>query len=252
MLDKRLTYSCGYWKNARNLDEAQENKLNLICRKTELRPGMKVLDLGCGWGSFARYAAELFDVSVVGYNISTEQVRFARENCAGLPVEIRQQDYREATGSYDAVVSVGFFEHVGFKNYREYMEVCNRCLKDDGVSLLHTIGVNTSKSYNNPWSDKHIFPNGMLPSVSRIARAMEGLFVFEDLENFGPDYDKTLMSWYRNFQDAWPDLKDHYGDRFYRMWRFYLLSSAGGFRCRNNQLWQAVMTKSPRRQPSWR
>lgn len=249
MLDKRMTYSCGYWKNATNLDGAQEDKLNLICRKLDLKPGMHVLDLGCGWGSFAKYAAGKFEVSVVGYNISKEQVKLAKANCYGLPVEIRQKDYREAEGHYDAVVSVGFFEHVGCKNYRTYMEIVNRCLKPDGVSLLHTIAANVSLGHINPWSDRYIFPNGMLPSVSQIAKSMEGLFIFEDLENFGPDYDKTLLCWYHNFEEAWPSLKAHYSDRFYRMWRYYLLSSAGGFRSRGNQLLQVVMTKAPRRQP---
>jgi cyclopropane-fatty-acyl-phospholipid synthase len=252
MLDKRLTYSCGYWKGAQSLDEAQENKLNLICRKIELKPGMTILDLGCGWGSFARYAAMEFGASVVGYNISTEQVRLARQLCSGLPVEIRQQDYREATGQFDAVISIGFFEHVGYKNYRTYMKVCNRCLKESGVALIHTIGTNRSTTLNNPWSHRYIFPNGMLPSVSQAAKAMEGIFVLEDLENFGPDYDKTLMAWYQNFEKAWPRLMGRYDDRFYRMWRFYLLSSAGGFRCRNQQLWQFLLTKAPRLQPTWR
>jgi cyclopropane-fatty-acyl-phospholipid synthase len=251
-LDRGMNYSCGYWKNAGNLDEAQEDKLNLVCRKTGLKPGMKVLDLGCGWGSFARYAAEHYDVSVTGYNISAEQVRLARKMCTGLPVEIREKDYREAEGIYDAVVSIGFYEHVGYKNYRTYMEVCNRCLKDTGINLLHTIGGNVSKINTNPWTHKYIFPNGMIPSISQVAKSMEGIFVFEDLENFGSDYDKTLMAWYQRFNDAWPALRNKYGDRFYRMWRYYLLSCAGGFRSRNNQLWQFVMTKSPRKQPRCR
>ncbi len=249
MLDKRLAYSCGYWKNAGNLDEAQENKLELICRKIGLKPGMRVLDLGCGWGSFAKYAAEKHEVSVVGYNISKEQVRLANSLCLGLPVEIRQKDYRDAEGSYDAIVSVGFFEHVGSKNYRTYMEIVDRCLKPDGISLLHTIGLNESNVPMTSWSDKYIFPNGQLPSVSQIAKSMEGLLVFVDLENFGSDYDKTLMCWYDNFNSAWPSLREQYGDRFYRMWRYYLLSSAGGFRCRRNQLWHVVMTKPSRALP---
>lgn len=252
MLDKRLNYSCGYWKNAGNLDEAQENKLNLICRKTGLKPGMKVLDLGCGWGSFARFAAEKYEVKVTGYNISTEQIRLARKLCSGLDVEILQQDYREAEGTYDAVVSIGFFEHVGYKNFRTYMEVCNRCLSDNGISLLHTIGTNQSTTFTNPWTNKYIFPNGVVPSVSQVAKSMEGIFVLEDLENFGPDYDNTLIAWYQNFNDAWPTLQDKYGERFYRMWRYYLLSCAGGFRSRNNQLWQFVMTKAPSKQPRCR
>ncbi len=249
MLDKRMNYTSAYWKDAKTLDEAQEAKLKLICEKTGLKPGMTVLELGCGWGGFAKYAAENYGVHVTALNISKEQVKLARELTKGLPVEIKQQDYREAAGVYDAVVSVGVMEHVGYKNYRTYMEVTDRCLKDDGIALIHTIGGNVSSTHTNPWNDKYIFPNGMLPSVAQLAKAMEGLFVFEDFHNFGPDYDKTLMAWYDNFNRSWPGLKEEYGDRFYRMWRFYLLSSAGGFRSRSTQLWQVVMTKQGREQP---
>jgi cyclopropane-fatty-acyl-phospholipid synthase len=252
MLDSRLNYTCAYWKNAKTLDEAQEIKLELVCQKINLKPGMTVLELGCGWGSFAKYAAEKYSAKVVAVNISKEQVHLSRELCQGLPVEIRLQDYREVDGKYDAVISIGILEHVGYKNYRKYMEVVNRCLKADGIAFIHTIGSNISLTYTNRWTDKYIFPNGMLPSISQIAKAMEGLFVMEDWHNFGPDYDKTLMAWYHNFQHAWPTLKAKYGDRFYRMWRFYLLSSAGSFRSRHQQLWQIVMTKTGRAQPNCR
>jgi cyclopropane-fatty-acyl-phospholipid synthase len=252
MLDARMCYTCGYWKNADTLDAAQEAKLELVCRKIGLKPGMSVLELGCGWGSFAKYAAEKYDAKVVGVNLSTEQVRLARELCKGLPVEIRQQDYREVQDTYDAVISIGILEHVGYKNYRTYMEVVNRCLKHDGIAFIHTIGGNTSSTYTNRWIDKYIFPNGMLPSIAQIGTAMEGLLVMEDWHNFGPDYDTTLMAWYDNFERAWPQLKDKYGDRFYRMWRFYLLSCAGAFRARTQQLWQIVMTKTGRKQPNCR
>ncbi|MCD6201144.1 MAG: cyclopropane fatty acyl phospholipid synthase [Bacteroidales bacterium] len=249
MLDKRMNYTCAYWKNAKTLDEAQEAKLDLVCRKTELKPGMKVLELGCGWGSFAKYAAEKYGVHVTAYNISEEQVKLARELTRGLEVEILQKDYREAEGKYDAVISIGIMEHVGYKNYHTYMEITDRCLKEDGVALIHTIGGNISTTHTNPWTDKYIFPNGMLPSVAQLSEAMEGLFVIEDLHNFGPDYDKTLMAWFGNFDKSWPELKDKYGERFYRMWKFYLLSAAGGFRSRSNQLWQIVMTRPGRQQP---
>ncbi len=252
MLDSRLNYTCAYWKNAANLDEAQGSKLDLICKKINLKPDMTVLELGCGWGSFAKYAAEKYGANIVAVNISKQQVKLARELCRGLPVDIRLQDYREADGKYDAVISIGILEHVGYKNYRTYMEVVDRCLKDDGIAFIHTIGSNLSTTFINRWTDKYIFPNGMLPSISQIAKAMEGLFVVEDWHNFGPDYDKTLMAWYQNFNNAWPQLKDKYGDRFYRMWRFYLLSSAGGFRSRSQQLWQTVMTKTGRKQPNCR
>jgi len=252
MLDKRLNYTSAYWKNATNLDEAQEAKLDLVCRKIELEKGMTVLELGCGWGSFARYAAEKYGAHVVGLNVSRQQVELGRELCKGLPVELRLQDYREATGQYDRVVSIGIMEHVGYKNYRTYMEVVDRCLKDDGIAFIHTIGGNISTTYVNAWTDKYIFPNGMLPSIAQLAKAMEGLFVMEDWHNFGPDYDKTLMAWYHNFENSWDQLKDKYGERFYRMWRYYLLSSAGGFRSRAQQLWQIVMTKPGREQPNCR
>jgi cyclopropane-fatty-acyl-phospholipid synthase len=252
MLDTRLNYTSAYWKDAENLDQAQEAKLDLVCKKINLKPGMTVLELGCGWGSFAKYAAEKYGAQVVAVNISREQVRLARELCRGLPVELRLQDYRTVDGEYDAVISIGILEHVGYKNYRTYMEVVNRCLKDDGLAFIHTIGSNTSTTHVNRFTDKYIFPNGMLPSISQIAEAMEGLFVMEDWHNFGPDYDKTLMAWYQNFNDAWPELRDKYGDRFYRMWRFYLLSCAGGFRSRSQQLWQIVMTKTGREQPNCR
>jgi len=252
MLDSRLNYTCAYWKNARDLDQAQENKLDLVCKKINLKPGMTVLELGCGWGSFAKYAAEKYDARVVAVNISRQQVKLARELCRGLPVEIRLLDYRDVEGTYDAVISIGILEHVGYKNFRTYMETVNRCLKEDGIAFIHTIGTNRSKTHANEWTDKYIFPNGMLPSIAQISRAMEGIFVVEDWHNFGPDYDRTLLAWYQNFNAAWPELKDKYTDRFYRMWRYYLLSSAGGFRSRSQQLWQIVMTKPGREQPDCR
>ena len=252
MLDTRLNYTCAYWKHATTLDEAQEAKLDLVCQKINIRPGMTILELGCGWGGFAKYAAEKHGARVVAVNISREQVKLAKALCEGLPVDVRRQDYRDVEGTYDAVISIGILEHVGYKNYKAYMEVVNRCLKDDGIAFIHTIGRNTSATYVNRWIDKYVFPNGMLPSIAQIASALEGILVMEDWHNFGPDYDTTLMAWYRNFERAWPDLKEAYGDRFYRMWRFYLLSCAGAFRSRNQQLWQIVMTKPGREQPNCR
>jgi cyclopropane-fatty-acyl-phospholipid synthase len=252
MLDKRLNYTCGYWKNASNLDEAQEAKLELVCKKIGLKPGMRVLELGCGWGSFAKYAAEKYGAQVLGVTVSKEQVALGMELCKGLPVELRLQDYRLVEGKYDAVISIGIMEHVGYKNYRTYMQVVDRCLKEDGIAFIHTIGSNVSITSNEPWSDKYIFPNSMLPSISQLGAAMEKGFVMEDWHNFGPYYDKTLMAWHANFERAWPSLKHQYDDRFYRMWRYYLLSSAGGFRARFQQLWQIVMTRRGAPQPDCR
>ena len=252
MLDNRLNYTCGYWKNADNLDDAQEAKLDLVCKKIGAKPGMKILELGCGWGSFAKFAAEKYGASVLGVTVSKEQVALGMELCKGLPVELRLQDYREVQGKFDAVISIGVMEHVGHKNYRTYMEVVDHCLKEDGIGFVHTIGGNKSINTGEPWTDKYIFPNGMLPSIAQLGAAMDGLFVMEDWHNIGPNYDPTLMAWHANFEAAWPDLKQKYGDTFYRMWRYYLLSSAGGFRSRNQQLWQIVFTRIGTSQPDAR
>lgn len=243
MLDSRMTYTCGYWKQAENLEQAQAAKLDLICRKLQLEPGMRVLDIGCGWGSFMGYAAEHYGVECVGVTISREQAELARQRYHGLPLEFRLQDYRELDETFDRVVSIGMFEHVGNKNYRTYFEVVQRCLRDRGLFLLHTIGKNERRPQSDPWMDKYIFPNGELPSVGQIGDAVDNLFVVEDFHNFGPDYDRTLMAWYRNFEAAWPRFADRLGERFHRMWRFYLLSCAGAFRARDLQLWQWVLSR---------
>lgn len=243
MLDKRMVYTCGYWKNAKNLDEAQEAKLDLVCRKLNLKEGQKVLDIGCGWGSFAKYAAERYGVSVVGITVSKEQAELGSEMCRGRPVEIRLQDYRDLNGQFDHIVSLGMFEHVCYKNYRTYMKIANRCLKDNGLFLLHTIGGNRSVVVSDPWIDKYIFPDSMLPSIKQISASVEDLFVMEDWHNFGYDYDKTLMAWYINFENNWDNIKSNYDERFYQMWKYYLLSCAGSFRSRKNQLWQIVLSK---------
>ncbi len=243
MLDKNLIYSCGYWKEAVTLDEAQEAKLDLLCRKLHLQPGMRVLDIGCGWGGAARFIAQRFkNVKVLGITVSKEQARFAREFCRGLAVEIRLQDYRTLEGEFDRIFSLGMFEHVGYKNYRTYMQAVRRCLQDDGLFLLHTIGGNRSVFTIDPWIEKYIFPNAMLPSKGQICQAVEGLFVMEDWHNFGAGYDKTLMEWFNNFDENWDELKNDYNDQFYRMWKYYLLSCAGSFRARKNQVWQIVFS----------
>lgn len=242
MLDKRLTYSCGYWKDAKTLDEAQEAKLDLICRKLGLKPGDKVLDIGCGWGSFLGYAAEKYGIQGVGITVSKEQAKFARDRFPNLPLEFRVEDYRDHQGSYDHLVSVGMFEHVGAKNYRTFFEHAKRLLKKDGLFLLHTIGGLHSAQTGDPWVLKYIFPNGMLPSVKQIAETVEQVFVVEDWHSFGANYDTTLMAWHRNFEQHWPQLKGAYNERFYRMWRYYLLSFAGCFRARRLQLWQVVLS----------
>jgi len=244
MLDRRLIYSCAYWKDAAGLDEAQEAKLDLVCRKLGLRRGMRLLDIGCGWGGTARFAAERYGVSVVGITVSKEQAAYAQRMCDGLDVQIRLLDYRALDGTFDRVLSIGMFEHVGIKNYATFMRAVRRLLTDDGLFLLHTIGGNRSETRTDPWTERYIFPNSMLPSVTQIGAAIEDRFVLEDWHSFGPDYDTTLLCWHRNFEEHWPALRATYDERFHRMWRYFLLSSAAGFRARKNQLWQLVL--SPR------
>jgi cyclopropane-fatty-acyl-phospholipid synthase len=247
-----MAYTCAYFEGTTDLDQAQEAKLDLVCRKVGLRPGMKVLDLGCGFGCFSRYAAEKYGVEAVGFTVSKAQVELGTELCKGLPVELRLDDYRNATGTYDAVVSIGLMEHVGYKNYRTYMELVDRCLAPGGVALIHTIGSNDSEKFISPWFDKYIFPNALLPSLAQLAQASEGLLHVEDVHNLGPHYDPTLMAWNQRFERAWPELREKYGERFYRMWRFYLLTSAGSFRSRYTQLYQLVLTRRGAAQPRCR
>jgi cyclopropane-fatty-acyl-phospholipid synthase len=244
MLGQRLVYSCGYWKDASDLDAAQEAKLELINRKLGLEPGMRVLDIGCGWGEALKLAAERYGVAGVGVTVSQEQAEYAREICRGLPVEIRLADYRTVDEKFDRVFSIGMFEHVGVKNYRTYFDVARRCTAEHGLFVLHCIGSNVSSNHTDPWIAKYIFPNSMIPSAEQITAASEGVFVTEDWHNFGADYDLTLMAWRDNFDAAWPALEGKYGERFRRMWRFYLSASAAVFRARRDQLWQLVM--SPR------
>jgi cyclopropane-fatty-acyl-phospholipid synthase len=252
MLGESMSYTCGYWTGASSLDAAQRAKFDLVCRKVGLQPGMKVLELGCGWGSFAKFAAQEYGVEVTGCTVSREQVALAEELCRGLPVEIRLEDYRNARGRYDRVVSIGMMEHVGHKNHRAYFETVDRCLAPDGVAFVHTIGSNVSETLIDSFFHKHLFPNALIPSLAQIARSAEGLFVPEDVHNIGPHYDPTLMAWYRNFEAAWPQLRARYDERFQRLWRFYLLSSAGSFRARFTQLYQIVLTRPGTAQPACR
>lgn len=242
MLDRRLVYSCAYWEGAADLDDAQERKLDLICRKVGLEPGMRVLDVGCGWGSFARFAAERYGVSVVGVTNSREQAQLALGVCGDLPVEIRLEDYRDIVGDFDRIVSIGMFEHVGPKNYGVFMRLVSDRLAADGLFLLHTIGAGQAHRVPDEWTDRYIFPGGVLPSVAQIAGASEGVFVMEDWHNLSTNYDRTLMAWFDNFDRNWASLQPAYGDRFYRMWKYYLLSCAGAFRARYNQVWQIVLS----------
>lgn len=243
MLDKWMNYSCAYWKEAHDLDEAQESKMDLICRKLQLQPGMRLLDIGCGWGGLAAYAAQQYGVEVVGITVSREQMKLARKRCAGLPVTIERMDYRSLNDTFDRIVSVGMFEHVGGGHYRTFMRKVRRCLAPEGLFLLHTIGGNRSVRSIDPWMSRYIFPNSMLPSGRQIASAAEKLLILEDWHSFGPDYDPTLLAWHHNFVTHWDQVKVAYDGRFFRMWTYYLLACAGSFRARRNQLWQIVFSR---------
>jgi cyclopropane-fatty-acyl-phospholipid synthase len=250
MLGETWAYTCAYWTGASTLDQAQRAKFELVCRKLELRPGMQVLELGCGWGGFAKFAAERCGAEVTGYTLSNEQIAVGRQLCKGLPVDLRLQDYRLATGSFDRVLSIGMMEHVGHKNHRAYFETVDRCLRPGGIAFVHTIGSNVSETLIDSFYHKYLFPNALIPSLAQLAQAMEGLFVPEDVHNIGPHYDATLMAWHSNFAAAWPTLSARYNERFRRLWRFYLLSSAGSFRARFTQLYQIVLTRPGTPQPA--
>lgn len=244
MLDPAMQYTCAYFEGTSDLAEAQHRKMDLICRKLALQPGMRLLDIGCGWGGFAKFAAENYGCRVVGITISKEQKSYAENACGGLPIEIRLQDYRDLSDKFDRAVAVGMVEHVGFKNYRRFMKRVCQSLENDGMFLCQAISASTSNRQPDPWIARYIFPNSILPSAAYLTEAAEGLFVLEDIQNFGAFYYPTLMAWDQRFRDSWERFRAEYGERFYRMWRFYLLSCAGAFRARSLQLFQFVFSPS--------
>ncbi len=243
MLDSTMNYSCGFWKNAKTIEEAQLAKMDLICRKIGLEKGQTLLDIGGGWGGFANFAAKRYGAKVVMLTVSRQQAELAKIRCHGLDVDVRLQDYRDIGGKFDRIVCIGMLEHVGVKNYRRFMEIAAKRLKNDGLFLLQTIGNNISAYGTDPWVAKYIFPNSMIPSIKQIGQAIENLFIAEDWHNFGADYDKTLMAWFKNLNNAWQSLEKKYSQRFWRMWKYYLMSCAGNFRARRIQLWQIVLSK---------
>lgn len=258
MLDRRhMAYTCAYWRGgAGTLEEAQEAKLDLVCRKLTLRPGMRVLDIGCGWGGLARFAAERYGASVTGVTLSREQVALGSARAGGLPVELRVQDYRDVTGTFDRVVSIGCLEHIGHRNHRRFFETIRARLADGGHALVHSIGVCRTEYRGGRFLDKYVFPLVNLPSIAQIGRAIDGLFVLDDVQNIGTDYERTLLEWHARFQHAWPDLQARYAallnGRFKRMFDFYLLTSAGFVRSRRAQVWQMVLTPPGTPQPHCR
>lgn len=250
MLGESMAYSCGYWKDVKDLTSAQMAKYDLICRKLQLSSQDTLLDVGCGWGGLAAFAAENYGCHVVGISIASKQIDYAKARYKHLPIDFYVADYRDIASynpkqkQFSKLASVGAFEHIGHKNHLDFMKIMNSQLGEEGIFLLHTIGANVSATTVDPWFNKYIFPNGCLPSMVQLSRAMETLFLVEDWHNFGQYYDQTLLAWDQNFQNNWHLISSQYDMQFYRMWRYYLLMCAGMFRSRTAQLWQIVLSKS--------
>jgi cyclopropane-fatty-acyl-phospholipid synthase len=250
MLDPTMAYSCGYWKEGvETLEEAQSAKYDLVCRKLGISAGMSLLDIGCGWGGFLRFAAQQYGAGpCLGITLSRDQVAIGSERSRNLPVQLILQDYREVKGTFDRIVSIGMFEHVGPKNYRAYFEKMYELLKPGGLLLVHTIGsVVSSPTLRVPemeWINREIFPGGVIPSFGQISTASDNLFTLLDAQEFGYYYYRTLMAWNDNFKNGWPEIQHLYDARFYRLWRYYLQFCAAAFRAgKNYRLWQVVFGK---------
>ncbi|HEU4409554.1 MAG TPA: cyclopropane fatty acyl phospholipid synthase [Polyangiaceae bacterium] len=253
-LGRYKNYSCGYFEGTDDLDVAQRKKLDLVCRKLGLGPGDRLLDVGGGFGELARHAAESYGCRVTSINISDEQIGFARELCRGLPVEVVKCDYRDVAGRYDKIAVVAMLTHVGHKNYRRFMRVMRRCLAPGGAMLIESVGGNVSLARCEPWTDRYVFPGGVVPSIAQLGRAFEGLFVLEDLHNFAPSYVATLRAWHRNLRAAWPRLaaSGRYAERTRRMFEYFFLTVAGAFRARGLQHWHLVLTPAGAPAPACR
>lgn len=241
MLDPYMQYSCGYWRNGATLAEAQEAKLKMICEKLQLAPGMRVLDIGCGWGGTAEYIARHYDVYVEGITNSTEEQKVAQSRCQGLDITIMLEDYQDLSDDkFDRVIALGTLEYIELKNYSDFFKAVARSLKPDGLFLLHSTGSTQLVNHVGPWLNKYIFPNGCLPSGQQLVQSIEPYFVIEDWDNLGTDYDKTLMSWSEKINESWPVLSMNHSPKFKRMLDYYLCSGAGFFRAGRIQLRQIL------------
>jgi cyclopropane-fatty-acyl-phospholipid synthase len=245
-------YTCCFFDGTNDLERAEVIKLEMLCDKLELKPGMRLLDIGCGWGGFAKYAASTRGCEVTGISLSDEQIRYANDYTHGLPVTIRKLDYRDLPDSglapFDRISIVGMIEHVGYKNYAGLLEIVHQMLKPDGLFLLHTIGNNEHSTVVDPWMEKYIFRNSMAPAMSHLANAAEGRFVVEDWENYGHYYSPTLQAWHDRFNANWDRIRSlktarPFDDRFRRLWNYYLMSSKAAFDVEQLHLWQIVMTR---------
>ena len=248
-LDADLNYSCAYYRDPGDtLEIAQRNKLRHIAAKLDLRPGQRVLDIGCGWGSMAMYLAEAADVEVTGITLSVEQhalaVRRAAERGLSGRVKFELLDYRNAVGPYDRIVSVGMFEHVGVNHYEEYFSKIRDLLAPDGVALIHTIGRRGGPSSTGPWIEKYIFPGGYSPALSEMTAAVEAAKLWvTDVEVWRLHYAETLKEWERRFQGNRAGIAALLDERFCRMWEFYLVTSEYSFRHLKHVVFQVQITR---------
>lgn len=258
MLGKTMAYSCGYWRNAKSLDQAQEAKLELICKKLELKEGERLLDLGCGWGSLAKHAAENYGARVTGITVSREQAAYLKEQTTWQDIRVKVCDYRHLNDlgeePFDKIASVGMYEHVGRLNDKRFYDVISKALKPEGLALIHTIGSVERTHRTDEWIDRYVFPGGRLPSAVDLCKGLEKKFIIEDWESFGTDYERTLRCWHENLLQSKQNQDLVLDDRGYRFWKFYLLSCAGFFRSRQGQLWQVVLSRPERTDTyrSWR
>jgi len=249
-LDRDRQYSCAYFLNSNDdIDTAQLNKRRHIAAKLLLRPGMKVLDIGCGWGGLALYLASECGVDVTGLTLSTEQLKVAQRRAAqaGLSDRVRfhLRDYREETGSYDRIVSVGMFEHVGVNQYPAFFEQVNALLKPDGVALLHSIGRSDGPGTTNPWLRKYIFPGGYSPAISEVVPVIEQSRLWiTDIEVLRLHYAETLKAWRQRFLQQRDRVLQLYDERFCRMWETYLVGSEIAFRHAGHLVMQIQMAKA--------
>lgn len=255
-LDERMQYTCAYYADpACSLEAAQLAKLEHVCRKLQLKPGESVLEAGCGWGGLAMHMAERYGVTVRAFNLSREQVAFARETALkrGLAsrVEFVEDDYRNASGIYDAFVSVGMLEHVGLENFNELGRVIDRSLTPSGRGLLHSIGRNRPQPLD-PWTDKRIFPGAYPPSLCEMLQIFEpiGLSVL-DVENLRLHYARTLEHWLERFELAAATVTRMFDERFVRMWRMYLAASIAAFNTGCLQLFQVVFARDSKNDIPW-
>lgn len=255
-LDERMLYTCAYFESpAATLAEAQLSKLDHVCRKLRLQRGQNVIEAGCGWGGLALHMAEHYGVKVIAYNNSHEQVAFARQKAAAMNLDGRvtfiEDDYRNIAGRCDAFVSVGMLEHVGLANFRTLGAIIGRCLKPNGVGLIHSIG-RSHPQKADAWIVKHIFPGGHMPSLSEMTRVFEPhKFSIIDVENLRLHYARTCALWLQNFATVADKVAGMYDDEFVRMWQLYLAGSSAGFQSGTLQLYQILFAPAGNNKVPW-